>query len=126
MGKKGQKPKSQPGRWRGGAEIKRRVTMPPSTSSWSSARSSTTLGLRELFAAPETPRQPPSSSSSSSSGGGGGSAGLPEVRWRGPPRRGLSGARDRSRMADRAPGVPRAEWRDLRMTDEQLEDKGVQ
>ena len=43
----------------------RGVTMPPSTSSWSSARSSTTLGLRESAAATrETPRQPHSSSSS--------------------------------------------------------------
>lgn len=43
----------------------RRVTMPPSTSSWSSVRSSTTLGLREPAATPGTPRQLPSSSSSS-------------------------------------------------------------
>lgn len=66
--------------------------MPPSTSSWSSVRSSTTLGLREPAATRETPRQQPSRSSSG--------ARLQEGWWR----RGPPGARGRSRMADRAPG----------------------
>lgn len=57
--------------------------MPPSSASWSSVSSSSTLGLR---AAPTSPRQPPSSGSSSSEG-----------RRRGPPGRGL--ATDGSRMA---------------------------
>lgn len=75
--------------------------MPPSTSSWSSVRSSTTLGLREPAATRETPRQQPSSSS----------ARLQAGRRRGLCRRGPPGARGRSRMTDRAPGEPGdVEW----------------
>lgn len=70
--------------------------MPPSTSSWSSVRSSTTLGLREPAATRETSKQQPSESSSS--------ARLQEGRRWGLRRRNPLGARGRSRMADRAPG----------------------
>lgn len=86
-------------RERGGAGTG--VTMPPSTSSWSSVRSSTTLGLREPAAAREPPRQQPGSGSSSSRNS---SARLQERRWRGLCRPGPPAPRGRCRMADRAPG----------------------
>ncbi|KAL0611929.1 hypothetical protein AAY473_018556 [Plecturocebus cupreus] len=87
----------------------RRVTMPPSTSSWSSVRSSTTLGLRVPAATPETPRQLPSTSSSS--------VGLQEGRWRGLPHQGRPGARGKSRMADRLRGDPGTGTRDAQVAE---------
>lgn len=80
---------------RGAGQKQRGVTMPPRTSSWSSVRSSTTLGLREPAATRETRQQPSESSSS---------ARLQEGRWWGLRRRGPPGARGRSRMVDKAPG----------------------
>lgn len=116
VGEKGQKPRRQPGKWRGGAEIKRRVTMLPSTSSWSSARTSTTLGLREPFVSLGDPRQPPSSSSRSAGCQRAGK-GHP---WPGP----IWGQRQEPH-GRQGLGTPGRECRDVRMTDEQLEDKGV-